>query len=106
MRPSIALLAAALGAIALAGCANDEYGYGYGPSYGGGYYGYYDGYYGNFAGGYWGPSGVFYYYDAGRHRYERDSGHHFRHDAAPGYQRFQGQAPQRRDHNRNDNHPY
>ncbi len=76
-----------LAVTALAGCAADE-GYGagfYGPPYGGGVY--YDGYYGPYPGGYWGDDG-FFYYDDGDGRFDRDEGHHFRHQAFEHSERF------------------
>lgn len=51
--------------------------------------GYYDGFYGPFVDGYWGADNFFYYKDPDN-RWRRDEGHHFRHDAAGGFNHVHG----------------
>ena len=52
------------------------------------YDGFYDGYYGPLYDGYWGDDD-FFYHSGGRGRpFVRDEGHHFRHDAAGGFNAF------------------
>src|SRR5262249_32225377 len=83
------LITSAAATIALSGCAYN-YPYGYGPySYLDGFP-YYHGYYGPYADGYWGADGFFYFFNVNDGHFHRDDGHHFRHDAAPG---FAGVAP-------------
>jgi hypothetical protein len=74
------LIASAATAILLSGCAYTPY-----PDVVYAAPGYYDGYYGPYWDGYWGADGVFFFYDVHDHRFHRDDGHHFRHDAAPGF---------------------
>ncbi len=94
-------LATFIGAAALAalagGCA--DYGYNgggvdvayYGPA-AVGFDGYYDDAYGPFFDGYWADDG-FYYRTNDHDQYHRDTGGHFRHDAAAGFHAVQGHAP-------------
>ncbi len=84
---TVSLLACgAVAAALLGGCAS---GYGEGAtSVGFGYDGFYDDYYGPFNNGYWDHDNFF--YADGHGRWQRDSGNHFRHDAAPGFHSFHG----------------
>ena len=93
------VLIAALGvAAALSACASD----GSSLTYAGdNQNAYYDGFYGPFNGGYWGSAGDFRYFDLGAMRYRRDRQHHFRRDAANGYQAVQAQ--ERPEHRRSPN---
>ncbi|MEJ0044657.1 MAG: hypothetical protein WDM81_21650 [Rhizomicrobium sp.] len=80
-----ALLAAGA-VIFLSACANDV-----GVAGGGDYFdGYYDGYYGPFDDGYWGTDGFYYYSDGHDHSWHRDSGNHFRHAPAGGFNHVHG----------------
>ena len=82
------LMACGAAAIALtAGCASGGYGYGGGPV-AVGYDGYYDDFYGPFDDGYWGADGGYYYHHG--HEWRRDTGGHFRHDAAQGFHPVHG----------------
>jgi len=101
------LIAAAVAAVSLSGCAYSSYdtAYGYGYGYGSAYYpAYYDGYYGPYYDGYWGPGG-FYFFDVNVNRFVLDDGRHFRREAAPGFRqiprtsvaRAMRPIPQRRD---------
>lgn len=74
------LIATAATAILLSGCAYPAYraDVAYVPAY-------YDGFYGPYWDGFWGVDGFFYFSDARGHRFRRDDGHHFRHNAAPGF---------------------
>ena len=92
MKNPLLITAALASGLALAGCASDQYGYGYGNyGYSSGYgYGYaapydayYDGYYGPIYDGYWGSNGLFYYRTnrdqrayilGGREHFRRDRG--------------------------------
>jgi hypothetical protein len=84
---AISILAcSAVAAALLGGCAS---GYGEGvTSVGVGYDGFYDDYYGPFTNGYWDHDNFF--YSDGRGRWQRDVGHHFRRDAAPGFHSVHG----------------
>ncbi len=89
----VAMILAPLGA-----CADGPYartGVGVGVAYADGpvavgYDGYYDDAYGPFYDGYWAGDGGFYYTDAPGHPYRRDTGNHFRHDAAAGFHPVHG----------------
>lgn len=94
---TISILACgAVAAALLSGCASGGYGERVTAV---GYDGFYDDYYGPFNDGYWDHDAFF--FSDGRGGWRRDDGHHFRHDAAPGYHRFHGQG---RGHGR-DHHP-
>src|SRR4051812_4760520 len=91
--PALAMMAALAAAPTLTACADD---YAYGPrgAYAGvDFGGYYDDFYGPYYGGYWGPRGYFYYTDRAGGRYRRDTAHHFRREASPGFHEFHGHAP-------------
>jgi hypothetical protein len=80
------LIAVAAAAALLAACAEGPgysagYGYDY-PVAAVGYDGYYDDYYGPFYDGYWGADGGFYYRGSDHDRWHKDTGQHFRHEAA------------------------
>ena len=84
-------------ALPLAGCAYDDYGYGYGHRYGPpvAYGGFYDNYYGPIYDGYWGEGDAFFYRTGRRGAWVRDTGGHFRRNAGPGpgFHEFRGQGP-------------
>ncbi|HEV2364494.1 MAG TPA: hypothetical protein VGS12_09910 [Caulobacteraceae bacterium] len=104
----LALMASAVGALALTAACADYYGdYAYAPY--GDYYGanadyhgsdygpadygtvgFYDGYYGPYYDGYWGPDGFFYFQTSDNDGWHRDSGQHFRHQATPGFHPVRG----------------
>lgn len=86
MNRRIMLGALVLAVLPLAGCYDDDYGYGrpgyYSHHYPGGY-GWYDGYYGRIYGGYWNRDGFYYYRIGPRDRWRRDDGRHFRRGERP-----------------------
>lgn len=91
------LIAAAASALALAGCASDQYGYdynGYGDyayGYASPYTAYYDGYYGPIYDGYWGTDGNFYYRtDPDDHVYREGDPDHFRRHRVEGWHEWRG----------------
>jgi len=55
-----------------------------------GYDGYYDDYYGPFYDGYWANDGAYYYSTGEGRGYQRDTNHHFTHDAASGFHAVHG----------------
>lgn len=86
-------LLAAAAALITAGCTEDTYRHGHGgglyvstPQY---YEGYYDNYYGPFYDGYW-AGNDFFFRSADGQAYQRDDGHHFRREPAPGFHPVQG----------------
>ena len=96
MQKALMIIAAGTSLCTLAGCASDQYGYGYG-NYGYGtnsgydygyaapYNAYYDGYYGPIYDGYWGTNGTFYYRTSRDERAYRAGNHaHFRRDRGDG----------------------
>ena len=86
MKPVAPVLGAAL---ALAACAS---GYGYGGPPGPGplaFDAYYDGAYGPLEDGYWGSDGGFFYRNGADHRWTRDTGGHFSHEARGGFNGMQ-----------------
>jgi hypothetical protein len=90
MLKSIMIAGAASAALLTSACA------GYGPGYGyagvgvASYDGYYDDGYGPFYDGYWGRDNAYYYRDAPGHPFQRDTGNHFRRDAAAGFHPVHG----------------
>ena len=80
-------------AVALAGCASDDYGFG-GGRYGSASIAYYDNAYGPYYDGYW-DGDVYLYRARPSGAYLRDDAHHFRRDRADGFREYRGRRGSR-----------